>query len=226
MVPFGEEHAAVYDAQFGNMSPIRDSLDLITTLALHVQPEDASVLCAGAGTGTEVLALAAAHPGWRFCLAEPAPAMLAVARRKLGAAGLLERCTFHEGYLDSLPPGERFDGATSLLVSHFLTETNEREAYFREIAVRLRPGGTLVDADLAADRSDPRFDRLMEVWLTGIQTSNATSDMKDNYRADFGTAFAAHSPSEVEALIQGAGFEAPVQIFQGMLIRGWVTSRT
>lgn len=225
MFPFDEEHAAVYDSQFGNMAAIRDSLQLVARLALAPLPADAHILCAGAGTGTEVLTLAAANPGWRFCLAEPAPAMLAIARKKIEAAGLTDRCTFHEGYVDALPAGEDHDGATSLLVSHFLTEATEREAYFRDIAVRLKPGASLVNADLAADRSDPGFDPLMDVWLTGINASNMAAEQRNKYRENFGKAFAVHAPNHIEAMMQAAGFTAPVQIYQGMLIRGWQATR-
>jgi tRNA (cmo5U34)-methyltransferase len=225
MTPFDEQHAAIYDTQFGSMAPIRDGLNLTATLALAQLPEDALILCAGAGTGAEALALAAAYPGWRFCLADPSAAMLAVARTKLDAAGILGRCIFHEGYLETLEQGEHYDGATSLLVSHFLTDSSEREAYFREIATRLKPGALFVNADLAADRSDPGFDRLMDIWIRGINASQMRPDQKSQYRERFGHAFAAHSPQEVVAMMKLAGFNDPVQIYQGMLIRSWVTAR-
>ncbi|WP_084420720.1 class I SAM-dependent methyltransferase [Henriciella litoralis] len=226
MTPFDEDHAAIYDTQFGNMAPIRDCLNLTAMLALEPVPEDAHILCAGAGTGAEVLTLAATYPGWRFCLADPAPAMLAVARTKLEAAGILGRCTFHEGYLETLEEGEAYDGATSLLVSHFLTDASEREAYFREIAARLKPGALFVNADLAADRADPGFDQLMDIWIRGMNASQMSADQKSQYRENFGHAFAAHSPQDVAAMMTAVGFSDPVQIFQGMLIRSWVTVRT
>lgn len=225
MTPFDEEHAAIYDSQFGNMAPMRDGLNLTATLALAPLPADAHILCAGAGTGAEVLTLAAAHPGWRFCLADPATAMLAVARQKLDAAGYLGRCTFHDGYLETLEQGARYDGATSLLVSHFLTDTGEREAYFREIATRLKPGALFVNADLASDLDDAGFESLMNIWIRGMQASEMAAGQKTQYRENFGNAFAAHTPQAVEAMMKAAGFGDPVQIYQGMLIRSWVTTR-
>lgn len=225
MTPFNEEHAAIYDSQFGNMAPIRDGLNLTATLALAPLPADAHILCAGAGTGAEVLTLAAAHPGWRFRLADPAPAMLAVARQKLDAAGYLSRCTFHDGYLETLEHGARYDGATSLLVSHFLTDAREREAYFREIAARLKPGAPFVNADLASDLDDAGFGSLMDIWIRGMQASHMPTDQKSQYREKFGQDFAVHSPNEVEAMMKAAGFSDPVQIYQGMLIRSWVATR-
>ena len=225
MIPFDEEHAAIYDSQFGNMAPIRDGLNLTARLALAPLPADAHILCAGAGTGAEVLTLAAAYPGWQFCLADPAPAMLAVAQQKLDVAGYLGRCTFHEGYLATLYQGPRYDGATSLLVSHFLTDAGEREAYFREISARLRPGALFVNADLATDFDDPGFGPLMDTWIRGMQASHMPTDQKSQYREKFGQDFAVHSPNEVEAMMKAAGFSEPVQIYQGMLIRSWLATR-
>ncbi len=225
MVPFGEEHAAGYDAQFAKMSAVRDGLQLCARLALSSLPETASLLCVGAGTGTEVLTLAAANPGWRFCLVEPAPAMLKIARQRLEAEGLTGRCTFHEGYLETLAGDEIFDGATALLVSHFLTDAAGRRDFFSAIAGRLASGGILVNADLSADRDGPGFAALMDIWLAAMQLCDMPADKAAAYREAFGRDFAAHPPHEVEAMIQYAGFGQPQQIFQGMLIRAWTARK-
>jgi tRNA (cmo5U34)-methyltransferase len=65
------------------------------------------------------------------------PAMLDVCRRKAEESGITSRCTFHEGYLDSLPASDLFDAATCLLVSQFLKQAKERSHFFGQIAQRL-----------------------------------------------------------------------------------------
>ena len=226
MEPFGKEHAEIYDDQFAAMSPLRDMLQLIASLGLAGLPESADILCAGAGTGSEVLRLARDNPGWRFHLVDPAPAMLDVAQTRLVEAGIADRCRLHVGFVSSLDTARVYDGATSLLVSHFLTSQPERTDFFHQIAIRLKTGAPFVNADLAADRNDRSFDQLMDVWLTGLQRSSMADEQRRSYRQSFGTAFAAHAPAEVEQMMVSGGFAAPVQVFQGMLVRGWVTSRT
>jgi hypothetical protein len=54
--------------------------------------------------------------------------MMAVCRRRATEQGFADRCTFHTGSLDSLPAGESFHAATSLLVSQFITDRVELEA--------------------------------------------------------------------------------------------------
>ena len=85
--------------------------------------------------------------------------------RKIDEAGIASRCQFHEGYLDSLPRTEPFNAATSILVSQFLTDPNQRRDFFHQIAKRLRPGGHLINADLASSLNSSAFDNLFEIWL-------------------------------------------------------------
>jgi hypothetical protein len=55
--------------------------------------------------------------------------MLEVCRRKAAEAGIAERCEFHAAYLHELPPPtEPYDTATSILVSHFITDRARRVA--------------------------------------------------------------------------------------------------
>ncbi|MDP2752034.1 MAG: methyltransferase domain-containing protein, partial [Rhodocyclaceae bacterium] len=75
------------------------------------------------------------------------------------------RCTFHEGYLDSLPASDLFDAATCLLVSQFLKQAEERSHFFGQIAQRLHPDGVLINADLVLGMPPSVFQGLVEVWL-------------------------------------------------------------
>lgn len=225
MTPFGEEHAEIYDEQFAGMAAIRDSLHLLARTSLAHLPADARLLVVGAGTGSEVLALAAQFPLWTFHLVDPAPAMLKVARRRLAAASILDRCRFHDGYIETLEDAGPFHGATSFLVSQFITDAGARRDYFREIAARLLPGGTLVTADLAADRDDPAFDPLMLIWQTALHGTDFPKERVQTYKEAFGRDFAVHGPAQVERMMADAGFAPPVQALQALLIRAWVTQK-
>lgn len=116
-IVFDEERAASYDHIFEKIAPMRDALHLLTRLVFSELPSAARILCVGAGTGAEILYLAEAFPQWRFTAVEPAAPMLAICRRRAEEAGIASRCTFHEGYLESLPATDPFDAATCLLVA-------------------------------------------------------------------------------------------------------------
>jgi tRNA (cmo5U34)-methyltransferase len=179
----------------------------------------------GVGTGQELIYLAHAFPQWQFTAVEPAAAMLDVCRQRVEEEGFTSRCTFHEGYLDTLPTSEPFDAATCFLVSHFLLQSDERTHFFSQIAARLRPGGILVSSDLASDMSTPAYQSLMEVWLRLLKFSDWPAENVDKLRSVYGRDVALLPTQQVESIIASGGFEAPLQFLQTMLIHAWYSKR-
>lgn len=219
---FDEDKASVYDRQADLLAPLRDAMHLCLRMVMSALPTDARIVCVGAGTGAELLTLAATGPGWRFTAVEPSRPMLARCRQRAEQAGLADRCTFHEGTLETLPPTEPFDAATAILVSHFLIDTSTRQRFFGEIARRLRPGGLLASCDLASELGSPTFDRLLEVWAATFERVG----LPPARREIFGAAVGMLSPQAVERLIASSGFDAPVPMFQALLMHGWFARRS
>jgi tRNA (cmo5U34)-methyltransferase len=219
---FDEAAAESYDERFAKLAALRDALNLVTQLALGDLPADARVLCVGAGTGAELLHLAAAFPGWRFTAVDPAAAMLARCRTRAEAAGIASRCTFHEGTVDTLPDGDAFHGATALLVSQFVIDRDARRDFFAAIADRLLPGSPLMTADLAW--TTPR-DALVALWKRAWLHADIPAENVERMAETFGRDVAVLDPEEVAALIRVAGFEAPLRCFQTLMIHGWLARR-
>lgn len=144
---FGADRAAHYDAQAAVALAGAQAMYELGVSALTSQLDGlqaASLLFVGLGTGAELMPYKQFDvPGWRFTGVDPSDAMLAVARERLAAEGLLSRTHLHVGELHSLPPGPPFDGAQMLGVLHHVPET-ERSGLLREVARRLKPGAPLV----------------------------------------------------------------------------------
>lgn len=219
-IVFDQAMAETYDLKRAELAPMKGALHLLIRLVLSELSADAQILCVGVGTGVELIELAKAFPQWRFTAVEPAVAMLQRCREGVEAAGFTDRCTFHEGHLATLQRTDPFDAATSLLVSHFILDPEERRGFFREVGARLRPGGILVNAELAADRSAPGFDELLEVWLRSMKRAGLPSDP-----ATFGRSVALVPPEEVASILSESGFDTPVPIFQALLIHAWASKR-
>lgn len=219
---FDESHAAAYDERFARLAPIRDALHLLTRLALEEMPADGRLLCVGAGTGAELLYLAAAFPGWRFTAVDPSAPMLRRCRARVEAAGLADRCAFHEGTVASLEDDGAFDGATALLVSQFLVDRGARRDFFADIAARLRPRAPLMVADLA--RVEP-FAELLTLWKRAWLHAGVPADNVARIDEPFDRQVAVLAPAEVAAIISAGGFEAPLPCFQSLLIHGFWTRR-
>lgn len=223
--PFSEEHARRYDASRRTWEPMYEALYLFMEGALRGLPDDAHLLIVGAGTGEELLALAERRPRWRFTAVDPARPMLDRAREKAAAAGIADRCAFHDGTVETLPPGAPFDAATALLVSHFVVDRAARVGFFRAIADRLRPGAALISADLAADLQAPGFEPLFDLWWSTLHADGSPFGDKAAYRGNFGVAVAVVPPGEILAILDDAGFEAPACFFQGLMIHAFFGHR-
>jgi len=115
----------------------------VLRLVRAADPAPGSWLDTGCGTGTLVAEAWAAFPRTRFLLADPSPAMLEVARRKLAAAQ--DRVAFlPPAATQDLSPAEGpLDVVTAIQCHHYLGG-EARAAALRRLRELLRPGGLLV----------------------------------------------------------------------------------
>jgi tRNA (cmo5U34)-methyltransferase len=224
-IAFDAERAASYDERRDKLAALKDALHLCTRMVFAELPADAHFLCVGVGTGAELFALAEAFPSWRFTALDPAKPMLDICKRRAEEAGILDRCHFHEGVVDSLPEGETFHGATCILASHFLVNADERRALFTGIADRLFHGGMVVNADLSSDVESDVFQELFRIWGHMLTFSGFPKEHQEKFNASIGKAVAVLPSHEVEEIIGSAGFEKPVLFFQTVLIHAWFAKK-
>jgi tRNA (cmo5U34)-methyltransferase len=215
-----DQQAAGYDARWVRMAPIRDSLLFLMETVFAGLPDDAHVLCVGAGTGAEIAHLARRFPRWTFLALDPSTQMIAACRERAEREGFADRCRSHAGLVDTLPDTAAFDGATCLLVSQFLLDPAVRTAFFASIARRLRAGGTLAWADLAWDTDAADYPAMLRLWMetmSGAGLDDALEQIRINYARDV----AILPPERVAALAQAGGFLPPLRFHQAGMIHGW-----
>ncbi|SFZ86155.1 tRNA (cmo5U34)-methyltransferase [Devosia enhydra] len=176
------------------------------------------ILVVGAGGGLELAAMAAARPDWRFTGVDPAPAMLDLARKAV--APFADRVELVEGTIDAAGAGP-FDGATCLLVLHFL-DRDERLRTLREVRSRLRPGARLVIAHHAPP-AEHRPLWMARSVLFGDRQGN------DRQRAETSAATMIErlpllDAAEEESLLAEAGYRDIALIYAALSFRGWVVT--
>jgi tRNA (cmo5U34)-methyltransferase len=220
-----DQQAAGYDAQWARMAPIRDSLLFLLETVFADLPEDARLLCVGAGTGAELAHFARRFPRWRFLALDPSPQMIAACRARAERDDFANRCEFHAGLLETLPENAAFDGATCLLVSQFLLDPAARTAFFARIAQRLRPGGTLAWADLAWDTAAPDYPAMLRLWMRTMSGAGLDDAAIERMRAAYARDVAILPPERVAQLVGEAGFVAPLRFHQTGMIHGWYARR-
>ena len=218
--------ASGYDSKLARMAPINDGLYFLLESVLAGLPQDARILCVGVGTGAELTHLAGVFPEWRFTAVEPSGAMLDACRKRVDEVGLTSRCTFHEGYLESLPLEEMHDAATCFLVSQFILDRRARSDFFRQIAGRLVPGGILTNADLSADVQSADYDGLLAIWQRVMATSAVSAEALDRMKSGYAKDVAILPSEAVASIIESGGFDKPVQFFQAGLMAAWFAKRS
>ena len=220
-----DSQAANYDTQWVRMKAMNEALYFLLESVFAELPADARVLCVGVATGTELINLAQKHPNWHFAALEPSGAMLDVCRRRVEEAGLTARCTFHEGYLSTLPVLQKHDAATCFLVSQFILDRVERAKFFAEIANQLKAGGILASSDLSSSNSAASYEALLKVWQYVMSNADVKPEMLKRMREAYAKDVAVLPAAEVAAIIQAGGFVATVPFFQAGLIHAWFSKR-
>jgi len=220
-----DRQASSYDSKLARLAPINNGLYFLLECVLAELPQDARILCVGLGTGAELIHLATVFPGWRFTAVEPSGAMLDACRTRVEEIGVSSRCTFHHGYVETLPPLEPHDAATCFLVSQFILDAQARSDFFRQIAHRLVPGGILANSDLSADVESEDYDALLAVWQKVMSSSAVTAEGLDRMRAAYAKDVSILPPAEVGSIIESGGFDAPVHFFAAGLLHAWFARR-
>lgn len=218
---FDQQHAENYDARNERMTAIVGNLHFLMDLVLGDLPDDARILSVGAGTGSEIIALAERRPGWTFIALEPSQAMHAKCREKIGTNGLAGRCECVNGYLSDLDEGEKFDAVLCLLVTQFILDTAERQEMFDAMAAHLRPGGYLINAEISADTASPKFDGMVEKWAAMQAQRNMTAEEVSKNISMMKQHVAVVPPADIEAMLARSGLSNPTQFFQSLLIHAW-----
>lgn len=188
-------------------------------------PPNARFLSVGAGTGEEVLTLGTPFPGWEFLAVDVSPEMLALARKKVAAAGMAQRVTLFQGFLQECTTPHLYDAASSIFVAHFIKEPKARLAYFQSIAHRLKPGAPFVVADLFGTPGTAQFKALFGAWHAGYSAHGISLEQveKDFLHIQNDVAFL---PEEtILNLLEEAGFTAPARFYQTLLFGGWVVHK-
>jgi len=185
---------------------------------------EANILVAGAGGGREIETLAGSPNKYTLLGVDPSHDMLEVARTYIPSdAG--ERVQLVQGYVEDLPMDRVFDGATSVLVMHFLPDDGSKKRYLEAIRARLVEGAHFIHVDVSIE-SD-----LEAISLSPVLTRHgAMAGLPDHVLtgpAAFACAMRAADkrcivdPERNRALLEEAGFEVISPFFRSLWFTGW-----
>jgi tRNA (cmo5U34)-methyltransferase len=130
----------------------------------HLPTRPLRVLELGSGTGTLTALLLQSFPHARLLGLDLSPAMVSLARRKLGR--WKDRVELRVAELDEIPQGEPFDVIVSCLAIHHLTD-ERKQRLFERVFGALNPGGYFGDGDDHLPE-DSRFDERFSALASGL----------------------------------------------------------
>lgn len=191
---------------------------MVEMLLAERVPQSGRVLVLGAGGGMELKALADAQPSWTFDGVDPSADMLELAAETVGPHA--DRVRLHHGGIEATPEGP-FDGATCLLVLHFIDRA-ERARILAGLRQCLRPGAPLLLMHISFPQTEPERSE----WIARHAAYGAPPGTDPTHlaaaREAIGTRLTILSPDEDEAMLAEAGFERISLFFAGLSFRGWV----
>lgn len=217
---FNKELAQAYDERNSRLSAISQNMHFLMSLILKDLPTNSKLLCVGVGTGTEILFLSKIFPHFTFVGVDPSTSMLDVCQERLQSAGVLERCTLINGYIQDVPHNEPFDAVLSILVAHFI-KLEERLSFFEEIFSRLKKRAYLINTEISYDLNSVDFPLMLKNWEKVQALMGATPESLANLPTQLRHTLTILPPSETAKLLKQAGFQTPVSFFQAFMIAGW-----
>lgn len=222
-VQFDDEMSARYDGFVPLLIPdyVRIHELVVAQLGLALD-EGACILVVGAGTCAEVLTLADFDPTWTFVAVEPSAAMVDVARRRLAAAGLNDRVTFHIGTIDTLEDQGPFDAATAILMLHFVP-LEQKAAVLEDIAKRLKTNAPLVMAHPIGDPKSDEHTLAMQSWRDHLEEmfKDRAAEVYSNVSD---TLHFMSDEAQTDAL-KGVGFDQVVRFHTKLIIGAWIAMK-
>jgi len=223
---FDAERAGRYDEQIRTFIPGYETLHALAAALLRPHADGGGrVLVVGAGTGMELITLGARYPEPRFTAVDPSAEMMAVARERVGSAGLAERVTLRVGRVDELPADPPHDAATVLLVMHFLPDDGAKLDLLRETARRLAPGARLVLADLHGAPGTAAFAELLDGWRSYLLQLGADPELVESALERVVEDVYFVPEARILSLLEDAGFGEATRFFGAGLFGGWVARR-
>ncbi|SDZ09719.1 tRNA (cmo5U34)-methyltransferase [Evansella caseinilytica] len=182
----------------------------------------AELLIVGAGGGQELVTLGAFEPQWRFTALDPSQPMLAIAKKRTENVNLSHRVCFMNGTPEQLPSEAIYDGATCLLVLHFLKERTEKRQFLAQIAARLKPGAPFFLASINGNSGSPAFSVQMNAWKSHMTAHGISAETFDQFAASIGNRTFPVNGRAIASLLADCGFTNISRYFGSYLIESFI----
>ncbi|NEW05727.1 class I SAM-dependent methyltransferase [Paenibacillus sp. SYP-B3998] len=198
-----------------------DMTNRLMAVLLNRADAPANLLVIGAGGGQELLTLGSRHDAWSFTGIDPSARMLEIAKLRVERAGLKQQVTFVQGTIEQLSQELLFDGATCLLVLHFVKGLSQKRELLLHIAQRLKSGAPIFLASINGNPNTTAFAAQMEAWKSHMLDNGISLQEWERFAASIGCETDPEPASVIKELLAEAGFLETTRYFGSYLIDAW-----
>ncbi len=186
----------------------------------------ARVLVVGCGTGMELVTFGEQMQNWQLTGIDPAEQMVNISRDRVEQHGLSERVKVIQGYVSNLPEGEVYDAVTLILVFHFVPDEAGKLALLKNVASRLRPGGTLILLSPHGEPAKPEDQEEFAVWKSFMISNGMSQEMAEQIEKQ-AIAMGQFRPTALTlALMEQAGFTEVKLFYHAFVTFGWIARKS
>lgn len=215
-----------YDKIVRMVIPGYDALHTMTQAFFQEKlSEEANLLIVGAGTGMELVTFGKSNPKWHLLGVEPSISMLAIAQQQIEQHGLSDRVELYHGYTHELPATPLYDGATCILVMHFLPDEASKLRLLQSIAQRLKSEAIFILADMFGEQDTDTFNQFTSAWKIHGELMGLNSEKIEEMLETAKKGISSISEQKVFELLQSAGFGNIVRFYTALWYGGWIATK-
>lgn len=224
MKKFDNSTADQYDQEIRLKVPgyelMQELICAILKTELGHQPH---LLVAGSGTGEEIIRLSQLGPHWKFDAVEPSPDMIGAAKKRIMISKTANEIRFFKSSMESFNQAIIYDGALSLLVSHFIPDDGRKEKYFAAIAGRLTPNALLLTVDLMeAESLHQKNHQCLYNWA---KERGLPFNQLEQLTPRMNSLFFPVTESRLEEIFLKVGLKIEGRFFQGLNFVGYLARK-
>ncbi len=223
---FDGDYGRTYRKSIQDSIPGHEVLHEIARAAIQATASDAQqVLVVGPGPGDELPHLLNACADAELTMLEPSELMLEQCRKTVADHPGRSRCRLLPCTLKAALEGELKGARFDLVVCHnvlHLLPCEEQNAMLRELTQCTADGGVLLLSAYSEAEDGESQREVFNVAWQRLVDRGVPEDRLEKIRDSRNTVVFSLDASRVTAVLEQAGWRAPLQLYQGLFIRLWL----
>ena len=226
---FEAEYGRTYRTTIQHSVPGHVTLLEIAAAAIgDTAPAAKQILVVGPGPGDELPQLLDASPEAGFVVVEPSAQMLRTCIETVRVHGGFERCewvptTLEEAVLSGQLQSD-FDGVICHNVLHLMA-ADQQDLMIERLVEQSRPGGVLLISSYSEAAEPWICDTIFSIASRRLLDRGLHAEMVDKFLTARNTAVFSLDAARLETMLLGLNCQAPIQLYQGLFARLWITRR-